>query len=561
MDNIFVELRQKFQNLISDSESDTEALAQGTEQLQTWIEENLSSLVNWGKTQEFNGTMLQWFHWYIPPDGKHWQRLQTEAAKLAQAGFTAVWLPPVYKGHAGGYDVGYGVYDLFDLGEVDQKGTVRTKYGTKAELLEAIKVAKDQGLQIYADIVFNHKMGGDQPEEVEAYIVDENDRNRVVSDLRKIQAWTHFTFPRRGEQYSSMQWHWWHFDAVDYDGYNPSNHQIYRFKDKQFDAFVELEKGNFDYLMGCDLDMDSEQVRGELKYWDVWLMDTLNVDGFRFDAIKHTNAEFVNEWLGHVKHYAQRNLFSLGEYWTSNFNILSWYIGKFGGQMHLFDVPLHYNFSAASKSGNSYDMRRILDNTLMQKLPLFAVTFVANHDSQPLQALESVVEPWFKPLAYALILLREQGYPCVFYADYYGANYRDRGRNGQEYEIFMNSHQWIINRFLLARKYYAYGPQYDYFDHPNTIGWTRLGSQEHPRAMAVILTNGSAGNKWMEVGKAHTVFYDITEHIKEPVTTNEQGWGEFRCQDGSVSVWLEEQTLITEFTELLGIWGVKLPRV
>ncbi len=32
---------------------------------------------------------------------------------LAEAGITAVWLPPAYKGAAGGYDVGYGVYDLF----------------------------------------------------------------------------------------------------------------------------------------------------------------------------------------------------------------------------------------------------------------------------------------------------------------------------------------------------------------------------------------------------------------------------------------------------------------
>jgi hypothetical protein len=32
-----------------------------------------------------------------------------------------------------------------------------------------------------------------------------------------------------------------------------------------------------------------------------------------------------------------------------------------------------------------------------------------------LQALEAPVEAWFKPLAYALILLRENGVPSVFY--------------------------------------------------------------------------------------------------------------------------------------------------
>ena len=53
----------------------------------------------------------------------------------------------------------------------------------------------------------------------------------------------------------------------------------------------------------------------------------------------------------------------------------------------------------------------------MEADPFHAVTLVANHDTQPLQALEAPVEPWFKPLAYALILLRENGVPSVFYPD------------------------------------------------------------------------------------------------------------------------------------------------
>jgi alpha-amylase len=33
-------------------------------------------------------------------------------------------------------------YDLFDLGEFDQKGSIATKYGDKAQLLEAIDALK-----------------------------------------------------------------------------------------------------------------------------------------------------------------------------------------------------------------------------------------------------------------------------------------------------------------------------------------------------------------------------------------------------------------------------------
>ncbi|MEP6725329.1 MAG: hypothetical protein ABJC98_05925 [Bacteroidota bacterium] len=40
-----------------------------------------------------------------------------------------------------------------------------------------------------------------------------------------------------------------------------------------------------------------------------------------------------------------------------------------------------------------------------------------NHDTQPLQTLEAPGDPWFRPIAYALILLRKNGYPSVFYPD------------------------------------------------------------------------------------------------------------------------------------------------
>ena len=103
-------------------------------------------------------------------------------------------------------------------------------------------------------------------------------------------------------------------------------------------------------------------------------------------------------------------------------------------------------------------MRGLLDCSVMRQRELNAVTFVENHDSQPLQALESVVEPWFKPLAYALILLRREGYPCVFYPDYYGAEYEDRGRDGQMHRIVMPSHRYLIDKFLCARRHFAWSP-------------------------------------------------------------------------------------------------------
>ena len=124
-----------------------------------------------------NKTLLQYFEWYLPEDAGHWKRAAKDARHLRDAGFTDIWLPPAYKGASGKADVGYGVYDLYDLGEFDQKGSVPTKYGTKDEYLEAIRSLHEAGLRVLADIVLNHKMGADGCETVLAEECDEHNRN------------------------------------------------------------------------------------------------------------------------------------------------------------------------------------------------------------------------------------------------------------------------------------------------------------------------------------------------------------------------------------------------
>src|SRR6516164_8595393 len=129
--------------------------------------------------------------------------------------------------------------------------------------------------------------------------------------------------------------------------------------------------------------------------------------------------------------------------------------------MSLFDASLHHNLENASKAGRDYVLTKILDGMLVNAKTDLAVTVVENHDTQPLQSLEAPVEHWFKPLAYALILLREKGYPCVFYTDIYSSTYKDKGHDGQDYEIFLPACE-NIDKLLLARKRFAYGQQRDF---------------------------------------------------------------------------------------------------
>ena len=488
-----------------------------------------------------NTTIFQHFHWYTPNDGSLWQEAAENAKALSEAGFTAVWLPPAYKAMNGANDVGYGVYDLYDLGEFHQKGTVRTKYGTRQQYLAAVRALQHQGLHVYADTVLNHRMGGDVPETVNATPYHKHNRSDAAGQLQEIQSYTHFHFPGRKNKYSDFKWHWHHFDAVDYNHYEPTdNDTIYLLEGKRFDDYVAQQYGNFAYLMGCDVDYQNRAVREELIQWGKWYLDTTGVDGFRLDAIKHISAWFFPEWIAAMEEHVGHPLFFVGEYWINELTPLQRYLQQTNHQMAIFDVPLHYTFHQASRAGNRFEMWHLLNNSFTQAAPTHAVTFVENHDSQPLQALESVVEPWFKPLAYAFILLRQGGTPCVFYADYYGAEYKDWDKYGQHHNITMPSHRWIIDKFLDARQNHAYGKQHDYFDHPNTVGWTRLGDETHPKALAVLMTNGDDGHKWMDVGRPNAQFIDTTEHIDHPIYTNEWGWGEFKCLGGSVSVWVEK---------------------
>jgi alpha-amylase len=480
-----------------------------------------------------NGVMLQYFHWHIAPDGKLWVELAERAQELAGRGITGVWIPPPYKGADGANDVGYGVYDLFDLGEFDQKGSTRTKYGSKDELLRAVQALRERKIRVYADIVFNQRCGADETEEVDARRVDMDDRRKVEDQTVRIHAWTRFQFPGRGDRYTDMKWSAAHFIACDSDANNPDEDAIYLFKDKTFSGDVSFEQGNFDYLMGCDVDVYLEAVRDELFKFGRWFVDTTGVDGFRLDAVKHIPAGFFKDWLNHLRtHFAGREMFAVGEYWSASLDELKAYLDKTEGVTKLFDVPLHFKFVEAANSGQDFDLSKIFEGSLVTDNPLMAVTFVDNHDTQPGSSLESWVEPWFKPLAYALIMLRKDGYPCLFYADYYGFP-------GNEHQAELSSHKQLLDALLEARAKYNYGDQHDYFDHPSCIGWLRTGDEEHPGAMVVLMSNGEAGAKRIETGKPNATFKDCTGHDQQEITTDEEGVADFRCPAGSLSVWLQ----------------------
>jgi alpha-amylase len=266
-------------------------------------------------------------------------------------------------------------------------------------------------------------------------------------------------------------------------------------------------------------------------------------DGFRLDAAKHIPVWFFRDWIGHVREAVDRELFVVAEYWHPDMDLLARYLDLVDQQLMLFDVALHHRFFDASKAGADFDLRTIFDGTLVAAIPDHAVTLVGNHDTQPLQAMEASVEPWFKPLAYALILLRENGVPCVFYPDLYGAHYSDTGDDGESHNVEMPVID-CLPRLIDARKRFANGPQTDLFDDPHCIAFIRHGTSDAPGCVT-ILSNGAEAWKQVDLGPDHAGagFRDYLGHCEEEIFTDDAGNLDLRVNGGSVSLWVRSETI------------------
>ena len=272
-----------------------------------------------------NKTLMQYFEWYLPSDGLLWKKAQAQAADLAAVGITDVWLPPACKGATGAKSVGYDVYDLYDLGEFDQKGSVRTKYGTKDEYLAAVSALHESGIRVMADIVLNQMMGADETETVEAIDTAAHDREQEISGLHEIEAWTKFTFPGRNGKYSDRVWTAKNFSGTDLDQ-STGNKSVYLFRDKHWSDETDSENVNYDYLMGVDLDFDDPDTCQALLDWGKWFFETAHPDALRLDAVKHISFESYREWLKLIRRETGKDFFAVGEYWSGDLEKLLHYI-------------------------------------------------------------------------------------------------------------------------------------------------------------------------------------------------------------------------------------------
>ncbi|NBC26463.1 MAG: hypothetical protein GVY08_06360, partial [Bacteroidetes bacterium] len=117
-----------------------------------------------GNAQDF---LMQGWYWDYPKpncNGYTGPSLASEMAALADeqsdAGITMMWLPPLSKASFGNCSNGYDPQDLYDYGQV----TGRTGLGTGAEVESWISSLTNNDMVPVADVVYNHRDGGEWEE-------------------------------------------------------------------------------------------------------------------------------------------------------------------------------------------------------------------------------------------------------------------------------------------------------------------------------------------------------------------------------------------------------------
>ena len=200
--------------------------------------------------------------------------------RLREMGVDAIYLPPPSKGASGGFSMGYDPYDHYDLGIKRQKDTVATKFGTQDELLRLIAVAHANGMSVIFDIVLNH-CNGDSGNKVFKY------RGFAADDTGR---WS-----KSPEDFHGNSQH----DPADDDWRKPifGPDICYRGPCKNNPAAPDT----------------STYMRDQASLWLRWLTHQTDVDGYRFDAVKHFPPTVVRDVLKAAKP-GDQSYFAVGEY-------------------------------------------------------------------------------------------------------------------------------------------------------------------------------------------------------------------------------------------------------
>lgn len=386
-------------------------------------------------------TMMQGFYWDVSPGGVWYDSLAYYAPLLHRVGFDAIWFPPPSKGAAGSFDVGYTPYDYYDLGEFDSAAGdltsgfgnfIPTRYGTRAKLEAAIAAYKSRGMEVYADVVLNHRSGGSlEPNPFGSFYT-----SRTGGSLYSPGGDSTFTaFPlTHGSRRIASPIGSGGANFYPNGVRNPSNTGDF-FSGTQIGGFHQMYVNSFGYDVALHNGDGSNLPMGDsLMVWGQWLIDEIGFDGFRFDFVKGVHPEYFKRF---VDAGSIRGKYTVHELYDGSMDRLKTYLNQVSGTQRpgaIFDFNMRFAYKEMSDGGNSYDIRKWHSRGLFTQHGVDwnrVNTFVENHDFDRNNFLDVAEQEGHAPiihnkhLAYAH-LLTHPGMATVWWRDYFRYGLRDR---------------------------------------------------------------------------------------------------------------------------------------
>jgi alpha-amylase len=308
-----------------------------------------------------------------------YDRIGQLAQDLSERSITDVLFPSPCKTQSGAYRTGegYGLFDHYDLGDKDQRGSVATRFGTADQLRRAIAICRANAINVHLDIVMHQCAGG----------------RGGVYRYKSATGATDGLFPKDPG----------FFRGDPAKGFVPEDPVVSPPDDFSFG----------DELSPVDA-QPPHQLWTELLHWGDWLFRTTGAQGGRIDDTKGEALSFMNSWLSYG---AMASKFFFCEHASGNSNDLAWYRSQIQRAVSMIDFDFHYNMAMPlTRNGDrvSEPADWLAGRGFIGRDPMHAVPFVESMDSDT-NGFATIV--WNKLLAYALMLAGE-GLPLIYVRDY-----------------------------------------------------------------------------------------------------------------------------------------------
>lgn len=482
-----------------------------------------------------------------------WDEIYRRLPEIGEIGYDALWIPSPCKSPVAGNNkwanVGYSLYDRFDLGDVPQRGTVETRYGNRGQLRKMVDHLHFSDVKVYPDIVFNHN--GNGPNFLEYPGMKANDFHVWLDGsqpggFRRAPRMTSYDDISGGyggtfkEELVSL------IDIVtEPDGrftsnspYSPEPSPFVRHPG-QFDKYPFHNPGDT---------LPNENVRQMLGRWAHWLGNAMDYDGFRLDAGKHVVREFYggpgesgtflheaqwnfdqrrgNTYVANVpdlyrNEVRRKDMLMFNEIFagaSSNFDY--WRQGNV--KMRYLDFPAKQNIVGSAFSGGNLTALAALGVALD---PTEGVSFVQSHD-QP--------GPDKMDLAYAW-LLTKAGVPIVYFSgNNTSSNDKNNGRTWVlpgtgnalgDYNNVVPNLVYIHNQFARGREWNRWSEN-DFHAHERFVDGNSNSSPDSGEGVLLVALNDSGSDLTRTVQTSFPPFIalkDYTGNQPNIVTVNASG--------------------------------------